>query len=491
MGEALYEALIGEANGAACRVYAPVGGHRDLLAYLVRRLLENGANSSFVSVAADPAVPVAEILRRPQQWIADAAHARHPRIPLAARPLCAGAARIPRASSSATARAWRRCWRRRQGGAAGCAGRGADRRRGARRAPRAPSSRRSTARRSDRCRRRTRRSPRRRSPPPRRVSPPGRRGRSTERAAALERDRRSLRAEPRRACSRCCSTRAARRSTMRSPKCARRSTSAATTRRKRDVRLAPERMPGPTGETNELHHRGRGVFVCISPWNFPLAIFTGQIAAALVAGNAVVAKPAEQTPLIASAAVRLMHAGRHRAVGAAARARRRQGRRRAGRRSARRGRRLHGLDRGRAGDQPRARRQGRADRAADRRDRRHQRHDRRRDRAARAGDRRRHHLGVPLRRAALLGAAAPVRAGGRGRPHHRDDRRRGARARGRRSARDRDPCRAGDRRRSEGQARPVDRRACAPRDLPARRRAAGRRHLRRADASSRSIARAT
>ena len=66
-------------------------------------------------------------------------------------------------------------------------------------------------------------------------------------------------------------------------------------------------MPGPTGETNELHHRGRGVFVCISPWNFPLAIFTGQVAAALAAGNAVVAKPAEQTPLIAAAAVRLLH----------------------------------------------------------------------------------------------------------------------------------------------------------------------------------------
>ena len=66
-------------------------------------------------------------------------------------------------------------------------------------------------------------------------------------------------------------------------------------------------MPGPTGETNELIHRGRGVFVCISPWNFPLAIFTGQIAAALAAGNSVVAKPAEQTPLIAAAAVRLMY----------------------------------------------------------------------------------------------------------------------------------------------------------------------------------------
>ncbi len=73
--------------------------------------------------------------------------------------------------------------------------------------------------------------------------------------------------------------------------------------------LAPETMPGPTGETNELHYRGRGIFICISPWNFPLAIFTGQIAAALAAGNAVIAKPAEQTPLIAAEVIRLLHAG--------------------------------------------------------------------------------------------------------------------------------------------------------------------------------------
>jgi RHH-type proline utilization regulon transcriptional repressor/proline dehydrogenase/delta 1-pyrroline-5-carboxylate dehydrogenase len=71
--------------------------------------------------------------------------------------------------------------------------------------------------------------------------------------------------------------------------------------------LAPQLLPGPTGESNELQYRGRGVFVCISPWNFPLAIFTGQIASALAAGNCVVAKPAEQTPLIAYEAVKLMH----------------------------------------------------------------------------------------------------------------------------------------------------------------------------------------
>ncbi|HYB57427.1 MAG TPA: bifunctional proline dehydrogenase/L-glutamate gamma-semialdehyde dehydrogenase PutA, partial [Alphaproteobacteria bacterium] len=69
----------------------------------------------------------------------------------------------------------------------------------------------------------------------------------------------------------------------------------------------PHPLPGPTGERNELSLHGHGVFVCISPWNFPLAIFTGQIAAALAAGNAVVAKPAEQTPLIAARAVELFH----------------------------------------------------------------------------------------------------------------------------------------------------------------------------------------
>ena len=70
----------------------------------------------------------------------------------------------------------------------------------------------------------------------------------------------------------------------------------------------PKLLPGPTGESQRLALRGRGVFACISPWNFPLAIFTGQVAAALAAGNAVIAKPAEQTPLVAAEMVRLLHA---------------------------------------------------------------------------------------------------------------------------------------------------------------------------------------
>ena len=66
-------------------------------------------------------------------------------------------------------------------------------------------------------------------------------------------------------------------------------------------------LPGPTGERDLLRRRGRGVFVCISPWNFPLAIFLGQVTAALVAGNAVIAKPAEQTPLVAFRAFQLLY----------------------------------------------------------------------------------------------------------------------------------------------------------------------------------------
>ena len=69
----------------------------------------------------------------------------------------------------------------------------------------------------------------------------------------------------------------------------------------------PVSLAGPTGETNLLELRGRGPFACISPWNFPLAIFTGQVAAALAAGNPVLAKPAEQTPIVACLAVQLLH----------------------------------------------------------------------------------------------------------------------------------------------------------------------------------------
>ena len=82
MGEALYAQLSEDHPDIACRTYAPVGSHRDLLAYLVRRLLENGANSSFVALAADETIPVSTLLRRPVDVIGSADKAMHPNIPL-------------------------------------------------------------------------------------------------------------------------------------------------------------------------------------------------------------------------------------------------------------------------------------------------------------------------------------------------------------------------------------------------------------------------
>jgi RHH-type transcriptional regulator, proline utilization regulon repressor / proline dehydrogenase / delta 1-pyrroline-5-carboxylate dehydrogenase len=304
MGEVLYQLLLAEQPDAICRVYAPVGGHRDLLAYLVRRLLENGANSSFVSVAADPAVPIAIILKRPQERIGNARRARNPRIPLPgdlygperrnsrgiefgdrasldallgeirdapslaeAEPLIDGVAQAgsERAVTSPI-----------DGKAIGRVREGDDATAGAAIAAAQAGF---TAWAATSLEVRAQR---------------------LERAGdLLEAERAGLiallqeeggktlddaLAEVREAVDFC-------------------RYYAVTARRA----LAPQLLPGPTGERNELRYRGRGSFVCISPWNFPLSIFLGQVSAALVAGNTVVAKPAEQTPLIASAAVRILH----------------------------------------------------------------------------------------------------------------------------------------------------------------------------------------
>ena len=275
MGEVLYDALLADVPGAACRVYAPVGSHRDLLAYLVRRLLENGANSSFVAAAADPSVPIEDILKRPQAWIGDAAHARHPHIPLPrdlyrpARLNSSGVEFGDRVALQALVDEVKREAPKESRAAP----------------PIEPSAAMAAAEKGF---------------PAWNATPVERRAEILERAGELlEASRGNLIAllqteggktlddalsELREAVDYC-------RYYAAEARCA----------------LAPQPMPGPTGESNELHYRGRGVFVCISPWNFPLAIFLGQITAALAAGNAVVAKPAEQTPLVAAEAVRLLH----------------------------------------------------------------------------------------------------------------------------------------------------------------------------------------
>jgi RHH-type proline utilization regulon transcriptional repressor/proline dehydrogenase/delta 1-pyrroline-5-carboxylate dehydrogenase len=305
MGEALYDALLAELPETACRVYAPVGGHRDLLAYLVRRLLENGANSSFVSVAADPNVPIAEILRRPQSWIADPHAARNSKIPLPRdiyQPERRGAAGIEfgdRASLDALRDEVRAGVRASDIAAPLIDGIVLP---GRERPVISPIDGQAvgTVREADDAIVNSAVAAAAAGFPAWAATPVDERAAVLERAAdRLEVNRGRLiallqseggktlddaLAELREAVDYCRYYAAQAR-----------------------IALAPQPMPGPTGESNELRYRGRGVFVCISPWNFPLAIFLGQVTAALVAGNTVVAKPAEQTPLIAALAIALFH----------------------------------------------------------------------------------------------------------------------------------------------------------------------------------------
>ncbi len=177
---------------------------------------------------------------------------------------------------------------------------------------------------------------------------------------------------------------------------------------------APQPLPGPTGELNQLRLHGRGVWTCISPWNFPLAIFTGPVAAALAAGNAVMAKPAEQTPLIGGLAIELMHkAGIPRSVVQLV-----PGNGKVGAMLTSHpltsGRCIHRLDRHGAADRAEPRRKaGRADYPLHRRNRRPERDDRRFVRAARAGCSRRGRIQLPECGTALLGSSGAVRAGRR------------------------------------------------------------------------------
>ncbi len=305
MGEALYRELMADEPGAACRVYAPVGDHRDLLAYLVRRLLENGANSSFVSVAADPSIPISEILARPQAQVGEAARARHPRIPRPPdlyAPERRNSAGVEFGDSAALARLIDEIHADTTDAQASPLVDGAPIE-GRRRAVHSPidGSPIGHVTEGDEAIVIAAMAAAAAGFPPWAATPVGERAAALERAGDLVEARRGRLiallqreggktlddavAEIREAVDFCRFYAAQARGA-----------------------LAPELMPGPTGETNELRYRGRGVFVCISPWNFPMSIFLGQVAAALAAGNAVVAKPAEQTPLIAAETVRLLHA---------------------------------------------------------------------------------------------------------------------------------------------------------------------------------------
>jgi RHH-type transcriptional regulator, proline utilization regulon repressor / proline dehydrogenase / delta 1-pyrroline-5-carboxylate dehydrogenase len=278
MGDALYERLGEDYPELAWRTYAPVGSHRDLLAYLVRRLLENGANSSFVAVAADDSVPVETLLRRPADIIGSPDNARHPNIRLPRdlyqpdRINSRGVEFGDRAALNALVAAVATS-KPHVGDVVDAA-------------PEIASNAVIAARSGFRSWSQT--------PAEARASILERAANLIERRMAdfialLQREGGktlddSL-SEVREAVDFC------------------RYYAAEGRKLFGDGQL----MPGPTGESNMLRLRGRGVFIAISPWNFPLAIFLGQVTAALMAGNTVVAKPAEQTPLVAAEAIRLLH----------------------------------------------------------------------------------------------------------------------------------------------------------------------------------------
>jgi len=306
MGDALYRHVLAGGEQHACRVYAPVGGHRDLLPYLVRRLLENGANTSFVNRIGDPNVEidvvVADPLARARAW--DFAPA--PRIPspvdlfaperrnsegvsLADQPAMQALDAAIAAATASPVEAMPMV--------------GAPQ--GTSREALSPADRRvviGTVFDAD-------------WPTVDRAlvalvdgqrawdaRPADERAAILDEAAnRLEFDRAAWVALLAREAGK---TRAAAIAEVREAADFCRYY-AAQARARFGHAVA---LPSPTGETNTLSLRGRGVFACISPWNFPLAIFTGQVAAALAAGNAVVAKPAEQTPIIASRAVAALYA---------------------------------------------------------------------------------------------------------------------------------------------------------------------------------------
>ena len=305
MGEALYAGAKDRYGAFPLRVYAPVGSHEDLLPYLVRRLLENGANTSFVHTLLDERTPVEKVVSDPIAAVEAAGGAPHPRIPLPVdlygpsrrnsggmdlsiaetrAALAAAIAALPALEAAPLVSG------KAQSGVSASRVSPADLTKSIGKATDA------TAAGVDAAYAAATRA----QPVWNGLGGEGRAPILRAMADALEASRDRLIA--------ICAAEAGK--TL--------ADGVAEVREAADFCRyyanlaerqfgAPETLRGPVGETNQLSLHGRGVFACISPWNFPLAIFTGQIAAALAAGNAVLAKPAEQTPLIAAEAVRLFH----------------------------------------------------------------------------------------------------------------------------------------------------------------------------------------
>ena len=318
MGTDLYAEVIGKQNlNVPCRVYAPVGTHEDLLPYLVRRLLENGANTSFVNRVVDETLPVRDLVADPCETVRRFASIPHPRIPLPVNlygdnsALAQNSNSVSRKNSMGVnfsndneLKALAEAVNAKSGTwtatplVPGAQSNG----------PTVPVT----------------------NPADRRDSvgsyvsgdaalvdkalanavaaqPNWDRLPAASRAAILEHAADQLEARRGEFIALC-----VREAGKSLPDAIAEIREAADFLRyyatmARRLFGHPEQLPGPTGESNQLFLNGRGVFVCISPWNFPLAIFLGQVSAALAAGNSVIAKPAEQTSLIGYVAVKLLH----------------------------------------------------------------------------------------------------------------------------------------------------------------------------------------
>ena len=305
MGEALYEAAQGRYGAIRVRAYAPVGGHEELLPYLVRRLLENGANSSFVHQLLDRDVPAGAVVADPIAAV-EAAPGPNLRIPLprdlygTARANSAGRdlaqagerARLARAVADVDAATLY----------AGPIVDGALREGGASQPVRSPAD---VARVVGHVAAAGDADLNAAVAATRAAWPAWDAAGGVARARVLVAMGDALEAAGDRLIGIL-----VREGGKTYPDAIAELREAADFCRyyahlAREDFAGPRHLAGPAGEVNTWALGGRGVFACISPWNFPLAIFTGQIAAALAAGNAVIAKPAEQTPLIAAEAVRL------------------------------------------------------------------------------------------------------------------------------------------------------------------------------------------
>lgn len=311
MGEDLYGEVLKVQKGSACRVYAPVGSHEDLLPYLVRRLLENGANTSFVNRIMDEKLPVDEVAEDPIKRVAETTPIPHPRIPLPVD-LYGDDRQNSRGVNLANDRELQSLAEKMQPFADKVYSVG----------PMLAEDFKATDQRA-RVHVCDPAFPQRKVADVRNTSVQEidaaisiahgfvRQWDATpvvERAAALDKAADLLQEHLPELMALC--VREAGKTIHDTIAEVREAVDFCRfyAHMARQQLAQPVVLRGPTGEHNELSLHGRGVFVSISPWNFPLAIFVGQVCAALVAGNTVLAKPAEQTPVIAYRAVELLHA---------------------------------------------------------------------------------------------------------------------------------------------------------------------------------------